>query len=140
MALARETVWLPESFPVCSWGPLVFLVVCGLAFKDHWEQLFWGERLDFQLKKEKVLNIFCVCVSTCLRVCVCTMCVSGAQRGQRKALDPLELGLDSCEPSCRGWESNPSPRQPVPLTLSHLWPPFSTRLPICYTVEVYTVF
>lgn len=32
-------LWLLERFPVCPQGPLVFLVVCGLVFKDHWEQL-----------------------------------------------------------------------------------------------------
>ena len=29
-------------------------------------------------------------------VCMCTMCVPGTQRGQKRALDPLELELQLC--------------------------------------------
>lgn len=38
------------------------------------------------------------------------VCVSGAHRGQRRALDLPELELDSFEPPCRYWELNASPR------------------------------
>lgn len=41
-----------------------------------------------------------------LHVYICTMCMPGAQRGQKRAPDPLTLELDSCEQPCGGWELN----------------------------------
>lgn len=42
---------------------------------------------------------------SCLHMCLYTMCVPGALRGQKKMLDPLELELQ--EHLCGCWELNP---------------------------------
>lgn len=41
-----------------------------------------------------LLLIF-MCMNISLHVCKCTVCMSGAYRGQRSGLDPLELELKS---------------------------------------------
>jgi hypothetical protein len=42
----------------------------------------------------KILRfIYLMCMSVFLRMYVCTSCVFGACRGQKRALDPLELEL-----------------------------------------------
>lgn len=40
-----------------------------------------------------------------------SMCVPGAQRSQRKAPNPLELGKSGCELSCGFWGPNLGPLQ-----------------------------
>lgn len=45
-------------------------------------------------------------------VCVSTMSVPGAHRGQERASDPLDLELQSaCELPYARWESNLGPRE-----------------------------
>jgi hypothetical protein len=52
------------------------------------------------------------------------MRMPGAHKGQKRALDPLELELYSSELACGCWESNPGlmEEQPVlltPISLAH---------------------
>jgi hypothetical protein len=42
------------------------------------------------LEKKNVITFMCMC---CLHVCLCTTGLSGALRGQKRALDPMELEL-----------------------------------------------
>lgn len=44
-------------------------------------------------------------------VCMCTICVPGVQGGQKRALYPLGLELQTTEPPCRCWEPNQSSLQ-----------------------------
>lgn len=34
-----------------------------------------------------------MCMSLCLYVCICTMCIPGSHEGQKKVLNPLEVEL-----------------------------------------------
>lgn len=43
---------------------------------------------------KKISIILCVWVF-CLYACLCTMCMLGAHRGQKRILDPLELELQT---------------------------------------------
>lgn len=53
----------------------------------------------------KFIIILFSCIGVfCLYVCLCTICVSSALRGQKRALDPLELELEvvgSCHMGAR---------------------------------------
>lgn len=42
-----------RAVPCCPWSLLVFLVVCDLVFKDHWEQFSLGEMSRFSTEKKK---------------------------------------------------------------------------------------
>lgn len=47
-----------------------------------------------------------------LPACLSVQCEPGPHRGQKRTLDPIELGLtDCCEPQCRCRESNPGPME-----------------------------
>lgn len=62
---------------------------------------------------------FCfMCMTECHHVCICTTCVLTVTGGQTRALDLLELELDSGEPSCGCWEQTLGypPEQQVTLT------------------------
>lgn len=78
-------------------------------------------------------------MSVCLLVCVPCVCLVPTEgRGGHWIFRNLEL--DSFELPCRCWESNANPQAAVSLTRSSLRPLFSTGLPICYIVEVCTMF
>lgn len=50
-------------------------------------------------------DCFCfMCMTECHHVCICITCVLTVTGGQNRALDLLELVLDSGEPSCGCWE------------------------------------
>lgn len=55
--------------------------------------------------------IYFMCMSVCLHVFVVTMCVPGAQGGQKKEVEPLELKLHSREAPCGCWEPKAGPLQ-----------------------------
>lgn len=52
-----------------------------------------------------------MCMVLCLHVCLYIMHMSGAYRGQKRAMDLLQLELHDCELSCGCWESNPGSLQ-----------------------------
>jgi hypothetical protein len=37
---------------------------------------------------------------------MCTVCMPGASRGQKKVSDPVEPVMDACKTSCCCWEPN----------------------------------
>ena len=54
-----------------------------------------------------------------LHVCLCTMCMSGKSRGQKRTLGTLEMELrDDCERPCWCWESIPSAPEEQPVLLA----------------------
>ena len=56
------------------------------------------------------VGVFCPCV------CICTMYMPGAHRGQKKGSELLELVVPMvCEPSYGFWESNLGPLQKQPV-------------------------
>lgn len=58
-------------------------------FQD-WEIIEWGGGNHNILKKDILLYLFCIWVFS-LHVYMCTMHVSGSPKGQKKALDLMEL-------------------------------------------------
>lgn len=76
---------------------------------------------------------FCfMCMTECHHVCICTTCVLTVTGGQTRALDLLELELDSGEPSCGCWEQTLGypPEQQVTLTTESSPQPWQSLLTI----------
>lgn len=58
------------------------------------------------LKKDLSLFYVYECFS-CMHVCMCTMCVFGAQSVEKDTGFPRAVVTDSYEPQCGCWELNP---------------------------------
>lgn len=61
----------------------------------------------FKLETIFYFTMLCVCLC-CLLVCMYSMYVPGTCRGLKKALDPMELDLQNCEPICGSSERTTS--------------------------------
>lgn len=54
----------------------------------------------------------------CRRVYLCTTCIPGASKSQKRVSEPLGLELQSYELSCGCWKLNPSPMEEQPVLLA----------------------
>lgn len=52
-----------------------------------------------------------------LHPCLCTTCVPGVHRSQKKVLDPFKLELGCCELPCGYWEPNLGLLEELPVHL-----------------------
>lgn len=94
------------------------------------------------------LNSFIyMCVAVCLHVCLCTMCLPGAQGGQERASgrpgeglrsDLLLTGVTaSCELPCECWESNSGSSEEQPVFLNFELSPAPTSWSLNASIRSY---